>query len=120
MRCWFSVSRTAATIWAVGLCSRAVSVVRTAASSVCGAMTTPAACSMPASMSTAARVASPWIAAKPDRVASSTASADSSMTTIFSTGIPRAVSVAMACRPFVPKPQMMWWSCKRFLQTWRR
>ena len=77
----FSSSRTAATIVAVGLSSRAVSVTSTAVSSRLTATMIERASAIPAWRSTAVDAAVPQITVRPVAFACSRASGESSMTT---------------------------------------
>ena len=59
-----------------------------------------------ASCSTAVLVAEPCTTASPRAVASRTAVASGSTTTIWFSSMPSATSASTALRPFVPYPQM--------------
>ncbi len=95
-------SRTATITPAVGFSCRTVSVARTAASSRSREMMIWRALLTSARRSTSRRVASPWKAARPSALASSTATALPSSTTILSARSPWRRSVLTALRPFVP------------------
>ena len=81
-RCWFSASRTAAMILALGASSRAVSVTRTAASSRLVATMIALACWALASRSTSESVALPRTVTSPALLARSRAAGSSSTTTM--------------------------------------
>ena len=101
-RCWFSLSRTLATIIALGAISRTDRVISTAVSSDDGATMTDLARLTAATRSTPDLVPLPCTVIRPRCSATERAAGSESMTTIDDGDAPPAIRASIAERPLVP------------------
>ena len=114
-KCRFSISRTAAEIFALLFISRADNVANTLVSSLLVATTTVFARSIPAIFNTSDFVPEPCTVTISCASATRKQERSGSTTTISRALVPSSSKVCIADCPFVPKPMMIVWSCTCFL-----